>query len=156
MTLLETLLSLAIGLFLVGVMVKLYSLQALLHDDIQQLSGLNRQAIITRQIFANEIESSLQPVTLIDNPHQIKLGDKIFYISRNNLYIKKNNDFSVELVSGVKNLTAKKINGRIEINATVYIKEKGDETKRVYPNNGINLHFFVKPHCIIESGNVCP
>jgi hypothetical protein len=144
MTLLEMLLSLAIGLFLTGMMVKLYSLQETLHADIQQLSQLNRQAVITQTLLTNELESFLGPVEILDNGHKIQLKDKVFYISKNGLYSKKLKDNAVELISGVKDLTAKKINQQIEINIIVYIKGRGDESKGVHSNNSINLHFFVK------------
>jgi hypothetical protein len=140
LSLLETHLSVAISLFLISLMVKLYGLQETLHYHVQQLSTLNRQAIITRQILSHAVE---------------KNQEKYLYIYKDNLYLKKPHDIAVELVSGVKNLTFAHSQNKIEINATVFIRENGHERKGVYSNNSINLHFFVKPRCIVESGNVC-
>jgi len=154
-SLLEILLSLSIGLFLVAMMIKLYGLQESLHYDVQSLSQLNHRAIIARLILTNEVKNSTRPVNILEQGHKIEVDHKVFYVSKDGLYIKKNNDFSVELVPGIKNLTAKNINNTIEISFTVFIKEKLHETKGLYINNSLNLHFFVKRNCHLKSGNVC-
>ena len=147
-SILEILLSLSIGLFLVAMMVKLYALQESLHYDVQSLSQLNRRAIIARQILVNEIQAASEQVIILDQGHKIEVDNKVLYLNKDSLYIKKNNDFSVELVPGIKNLVAKKINHTIEINFTVFInafvKEKSHETKGLYINHSLDLHFFVK------------
>ncbi|HEV2613760.1 MAG TPA: prepilin-type N-terminal cleavage/methylation domain-containing protein [Gammaproteobacteria bacterium] len=139
-SLLETLFSLAISLFLISLMVKLYGLQEILHYDVQQLSTLNRQAIITRQILSHAVE---------------KNQEKYLYINKDNLYLKKPHDIAVELVSGVKNLVMTKHQDKIDIKITVFIRGNSHETKRLYSNNSINLHFFVKPRCTVDAGNEC-
>jgi hypothetical protein len=147
------LLSLAISLFLVSIMIKFYSLQETLHTDIQTLSQLNRQAVIARQIFVNEIEFSQGLITILDSGHKLEINHKIFYTHKNNLYSKKNNDFAVELVPNIKNFSAKKVNNIIELNFTVFIREKSHETQRIHINNSLNIHFFVKFNRALEPGN---
>lgn len=117
-------------------MVKLYGLQETLHQDVQALSTLNRHAIITRQILVRAIENA---------------QEKFLYIHKDNLYIKKPNDIAVELMPGVKNLSMTNHTDKIEITATIFIREKFHERQGLYINNSITLHFFVKPHRAVDT-----
>ncbi len=155
-SLLEILFSLSIGLFLIALMVKLFSLQESLHKDIVNLSTLNRHALIVRQIFTNEIEAA-KNIELLDQDHQIIIDHKIFYSQKNNLYVKninKEKDVAVELMSNVKELVFKREPSAVTISMTVFMPEKCNDKenkKGLCANHSIALYFSVKSNRPVES-----
>jgi len=153
MTLLELLLSLSIGLFLASLLLKLFLLQENLHRDVSNLSLLNRHALTTRLIFTREIGSA-KSIQFLSN-HEIKIDNRVFFINKSNLMAKKDQDVAVELMPDVKNLTITQHHSQLDVSFLVYLPENQNETKGVYLNHSIALRFFVKPHCIFNTGNQC-
>ncbi|MDX2163856.1 MAG: hypothetical protein SFW07_00375 [Gammaproteobacteria bacterium] len=154
MTLLELLLSLSIGLFLASLLLKLFSLQETLHQDVNNLSVLNRHALTTRLILTREIESA-KVIQILNNNHEFKADNTLFYINKNNLYLKKAQDVAVELIPDVKNLSVALHHSQLEVSVLVYLPENQNETQGVYLTHSIALHFFAKPHCIFNTANQC-
>lgn len=154
MTLLELLLSLSIGMFVIALMLKLFALQESLSQEINNLSTLNRHALTTRLILTHEIKSA-KTIQIINGGHEIKIDNKLFYLAKNNLYVKKDHDFAVELMPGVKNLMVMQDYSQLELSMLVYLSEEHHEVKGVYPHHRIAIHFFVKPRCTFNARNQC-
>ncbi len=153
-TLLELLLSLSLGMLMIVFMLKLFTLQENLHGDVNRLSQLNRHALITRLLFTHEIESA-KNIYILDNGHQLKIDNALFYLTKNNLYVKKDQDVAVELMPQIKDLRITHQNNQFFIMAVVYLPENKYEQSGVHFNHSIALRFFVKPHCTFNTGNLC-
>lgn len=150
-SLIEVLISIALGLVLLSLLIKLYGMVDGLNSDVRVASQLNRNAVLVRLILTHEIQNAKNEVVVLDNGHRIKIDQKVFYCINNNLYTQKNQDNAVELLAGIKNFNINQAGDTLEFNLVVYPKERFYESRRVYFNNRINLHFFVKLNHIIQS-----
>lgn len=105
-SLIELLISMALSLLLLAMILRIYSWQMTINDQIQDVIYLQDNRRLAMSVLIDAIRSA-DSVELLDS-HEIKINDNLFFYVKNNGLCKgKKCD---EIVQGIKDITFQKIN----------------------------------------------
>ncbi len=102
-SLIEMMVSLSLGLFLLLILGRIYVWQLELNQQLQDLAVIQDNGRIATQLLLDNVRNAKQ--IIIDNPHALQLdnvSDTIYFFARSNgLYRRVNDDKAVEMVEGI-------------------------------------------------------
>lgn len=105
-SLIEIMVSLSLGLFLMLILGRIYIWQLELNQQLQDLASIQDNGRMATQLLLDNVRQAKQ--IIINNPHELQLdnaSDTIYFFARSNgLYRRINQDKSVEMVDGVNEL----------------------------------------------------
>lgn len=127
-TLINCLISLSLGLFLLTLLLKLYLWQLRIYHQISDMVFIDHQGVIAIGMLSNSILHA-KKIKLAE--HSIAVTDRLtthtYFTKNKKFYLKHAQDNAIEIVSGIEQLKVSLINNQ-KINMHIYVHAPYGET----------------------------